>query len=103
LGGKKQEGVFDFLKAGRCHSEKANLVGGAETVFDGPQDAIMVVLIAFKVDDGVDHVFKQFGPGDVAFFSDVADDNDGNKCGFGDLHKDMGDLLDLGRRAGLRG
>ena len=59
------------------HLEQAELVGGAEAVLDGPQQAQGVVAVALEGEHGVDHVLEHPGPGEPAVLGDVADEHHG--------------------------
>jgi hypothetical protein len=44
-----------------------------------------VVAVALEVDDGVDEVLEQAGPGELAVLGDVADEDDGDAGGLGEV------------------
>ena len=73
---KRAEGFGDLGEAGAGHLEDADLVGGAEAVLDGAQDAELVAALALEVEDGVDHVLDDARAGDLAVLGDVADEDD---------------------------
>ena len=58
------------------HLEQAELVGRAEAVLDGPQQAQGVVALALERQHGVDDVLEHAGPGERAVLGDVADEHD---------------------------
>ena len=70
-------GVADFGQALAGHLEQADLVGRPEAVLDAADDAVGVKAIALEVDDGIDDVLDDLGPGQRAGLGDVADDDDG--------------------------
>lgn len=78
LGEEELGGVFDFAQSVGCHFVDAEFGGGAEAVFDGAEDAVHVLAVAFELQDGVDDVFEDFRSGDVAVFVDVSDEDDGD-------------------------
>src|SRR5262249_45456829 len=49
-------GVGDLPEAAARHLEDADLVGWAEAILDGAEDAEMVATLALEIEDGVDHV-----------------------------------------------
>ena len=65
--------VGDLAQAVGGHLEHADLVGGAEAVLGGAQDAIGVAAVALEVEHRVDHVLDHLGTGDLAVLGDVAD------------------------------
>lgn len=96
-------GIFDGFKACGAHAEEADLEGVAEAVFGAADDAVVVVGIAFEVEDGVDDVFHEFGAGEEAFFGDVADEADGGAGGFGEIDELGAAIAELGDAAGGAG
>ena len=56
----------------------------SKTIFQGTQYAVCIVAIAFKLKNGVDHVFEHFGSGDAAVFRDVSDEKYRNVRFFGE-------------------
>ena len=71
------DGFGTSAQAAVGHLEDADLVGRAEAVLDGAQDAEMVAGIALERDDGVDHVLDHARAGDLAVLGDVADEDHG--------------------------
>ena len=51
--------------------------------------------IAFKVQNGINHMFQDFRPCQRTAFSNVANDKNRNVLAFGDLHQLRGNLSDL--------
>lgn len=98
----KQEltGVSHFLKAAVGHAENTGFIGRAEAVFDAPQEPQFVLTVAGQLENGIDHVLEQFGPGDGAFFGDVTDDDHRDIGFFGGTDEEAGAIPDLGGRAG---
>ena len=66
-------GIGDFRQAGFLHFEHADLVGRAEAIFHGAQNAKTVAALAFEVKHRIDHVLEQSGTGDGAVLGHVAD------------------------------
>ena len=64
--------------AGFSHLETADLVGCAEAVFQGSEEAQRGLFVALEVADNINQVFECAGACDRAVFCDVADDN--NRC-----------------------
>ena len=69
--------IGDLLQSGAGHLEDADLVGRAEAVLHGAQDAELVRALALEREHGIDHVLDDAGPGDLAVLGDVADEDDG--------------------------
>ena len=89
-----------WFQAGAGHAEEADFQGGAEAVFGAADDAVVVVRVAFEVEDGVDDVFDEFGAGEDAFLGDVADEADGGAGGFGEVDEFGAAVAELGDGAG---
>ena len=68
--------------------EAADLVGGAVPVLDGTHEAQAGVPVALELDDDVDEVLEDAGPGDRAVLGDVADEEHRDAPGLG--HLDQG-------------
>ena len=84
------------------HLEHADLVGGAEAVLHGAQDAELVAAVAFEIEHGVDHVLEHAGPGDGAFLGDVPDQHEREAARLGEpdqLEAGGADLADAAGRA----
>ena len=92
--------VANFFKAITGHPENTGFIGWAETVFDAPQKPQFVLPVTGQFEDGVDHVFEEFGAGDGAFFGNVADNNDGGIGFLGGSDEQAGAITDLGGRTG---
>ena len=80
---KQRRGVRHFGKAEAGHFKNADFVGGAETVFNGAQNAELVAAFPFERNHGVDHVLDNARPGDLPVLGDMADKDDGGAAGFG--------------------
>ena len=93
-------GVFDGFEAGAGHAEEADFEGGAEAVFGGADDAVVVVGVAFEIEDGIDDVFDELGAGEDAFLGDVADEADGGAGGFGEVDEFSAAVAELGDGTG---
>ena len=74
--------VADALQPFFGHGENADLIDGAEAVFDRPHQAKARMRVAFKVQHGVHHVFKHAGAGQRAFFCHMADQHDADATRF---------------------
>ena len=92
---KDGTGVGNTLQAFFGHGKHANFVDGAKAIFDGPDQTEAAVRIAFKVQHRIDHVLKHAGPGQGAFFGDVAHQNNGGAGGFGGPGEVGGTLANL--------
>src|SRR5262249_6735164 len=60
-------------EAGARHLENTELVGRAEAVLDGSQDAVRVVAVALELQHAVDEMLKDSRPGDRAVLRHVPD------------------------------
>ena len=80
---KKFARISDFFKSVCGHRKETGFVGRAEAVFVTAQNPKVVLAVAGEFENGINHVFEEFGAGEVAFFGDVADQNDGDVGGFG--------------------
>src|SRR5690606_31653081 len=78
------------------HLEHSHHVGGPETVLQAAQRSNPAVGVSLQVEDDVDHVLEQLGPGDAAFLGDVTDEDRGNVAIFGETNQAGGALPDLG-------
>ena len=93
-------GVGDLRQAAVGHLEHADLVGRAEAVLDGAQDAELVAALALEVEHGVDHVLEHARAGDGAVLGDVADQQDGDAAALGERDQRLRRGAHLGDRAG---
>ena len=100
---KDGAGVGNALQAFFGHGKNANFIDGTKAVLDGPDQPKAAVRIAFKVQDGVDHVFQNTRAGQRAFFGDVAHQNNGGAGGFGGAREVGGTLANLRNRTWSRG
>ena len=84
---RQEEGrrVGNFGQTVARHLENADLVGRAEPVLDRTQDAELVPALAFEIEDGVDHVFDDARPGDLAVLGYMTHQNDRGSAAFGEL------------------
>jgi hypothetical protein len=93
--------VAHFAQSGGLHLVNAHFVGTAKAVFQGAQDAVGVVPVALKLQHTIHDVFQQFRSGDVAFFVDVADEENGHVGFFGksqEFARAFAHLCDAARR-----
>jgi hypothetical protein len=94
-GHEQAAGVGDLVDAVTGHVEAADLVGGAEPVLQGADEAQGGLPVTLEVADDVDQVFEQSGAGDRAVLRDVSDDEDGECRLLGDPDEGGGDLAHL--------
>ena len=66
------------------HLIDAQLGSAAETVFDAAQDAVHIMLVAFKLEHGVHNVLQYLRPGNASFLVDMADEDDRRMRFFGE-------------------
>ena len=97
-GEENGRGVGHAFQAVFGHGEYAQLVGGAETVFDGSDHAVVGMLVTFEIQHGIDHVLEHARAGDGAVFGDMADQNHGNPHLLGHAGKLRGTLAHLRHR-----
>ena len=84
------------------HLEHADLVRRAEAVLDRAQDAELVAALALEIEHGVDHVFDDAGPGDLAIFGDMADQDHRHVRALGEIGQLMRRRADLATRIPAR-
>ena len=99
---EERRGVGDLGQPRAGHLEDADLVGGAEAVLDGAQDAELVPALAFEVEHRVHHVLDHAGARDLSLLGDVAHEHHGQPaalCEGGELVRAGADLRDRARRA----
>ena len=94
--------VGDLAEAFAGHLEDSQLGSRAEPVLDAAQNPVRASVVAFELKDHIHDVFQDLRPGDVAFFGDVADQNDRDARLFGKTQKYCRHLFDLGHRARSR-
>src|SRR5260370_30614904 len=82
-GEKQRRGVWDLYQAAIAHLEHTDLIGGAETVLDGAQDAELVPAFAFEIKDGVDHVLEYPRAGDDPLLCHMAHEDQHKTTPFG--------------------
>ena len=75
-GEEQSRGVVHLGEARAGHFEHADLVGRAEAVLRGAQDAERVRALALERHDRVDHVLDDARAGDLPVLGDVADQDD---------------------------
>ena len=97
--GRGRRGSATSARPRAGHLEDADLVGGAEAVLDGAQDAELVAALALEVEHGVDHVLDDARAGDLAVLGDVADEDDRGAAALGEGDELVGGGADLGDRA----
>ena len=79
--------IRDLAQAGLDHLEDADLVGCAEPVLRGPDQAKGAAALALDGDHGVDQVLEGLGPGDAAVLGDVTDEDHHDPLPLGQLHE----------------
>ena len=82
------------------HLIDAQLGSAAETVFDAAQDAVHIMLVAFKLEHGVHNVLQYLRPGNASFLVDMADEDDRRMRFFGEAQDRGGAFPHLGYAAG---
>ena len=92
-------GVGDFGQTAATHLEDAYLGGGAETVFQGSEDAEAVIAVALELEDGIDDMLHDLGTGKGAVLGDMADEQHGDARGLGIVLELGGALTDLAHAA----
>ena len=80
------------------HLEHADLVRGAEAVFDRPEDAERLRPISFEGEDGIHHVLEHAGTGQLSILGDVSHKDQRETVGLGHLKQLRGYLADLRHR-----
>ena len=95
--------VGDLREPAGRHLEDADLVGRAEPVLHGPEDAVRQTLVALEVEHRVDHVLEDPRPGDRALLGDVADEEDGDTGLLREADERGGRLADLRDAPGRAG
>src|SRR5690606_2802632 len=92
-------GIADLPEPGTLHLIDAELGRGPKTVFQGTEDAVHIIAISFKLEDGVHHMFQDLGAGYAAFLGDMPDQNDGGIALFGKFDEFRTAFPDLGNAA----
>ena len=93
-------GVGQLLEAQLAHLEHSDLLGRAEAVLRGAQEAQAGRPVALQRQHGVDQVLQGLGAGDRAVLGDVAHQHDRDPVALGQLHEAQGRLPDLAHAAG---
>ena len=78
LAQKELRRVRHLAKTAAGHLENADLVGGAEAVLYGAEDAEMMTAFALEIQNGIDHVLDDARARDLAVLGDMADEDDGS-------------------------
>ena len=97
---KQARRVGDFVETLRFHREDADLVGAAEAVLDGAQDAVLVRAFALEAEHGVDHMFEDARPRDIAVLGDVTDQHQRGAAFLGEADEFVGAGANLADCAG---
>ena len=92
-------GIWYFLQTAFRHFKDTDFIGGAKSVLCCPEQTVRGVLITFKIEHAVHHVFQHLRAGNVAVFIDVAHHEYGNSLGFAQVHHRHGTVLYLGYAA----
>ena len=77
------------------HFIDAKFRGTAESVLDASQNAVHVMLVTLKLDNGVNDMFQNFWSGQRAFFGDMTNEQHGYSAGFGEAQQGGSTLADL--------
>ena len=67
--------IFYRRKPVRSHLEYADFVRCAEAVFDGADQAVLMVAVALEIHDRIDHVLQDARPCDLTVLGDMPDKN----------------------------
>ena len=92
--------VGDFLQSFAGHFKQADFAGRAKAVLHAANNAVRVEPIAFEVDDGIDDVLDDLGPGERALLGDMADEHDRDPAALGEVdefHAAFAQLRDRAR------
>ena len=102
--GVEQEfgGVGHLSETRAEHLVDAQFGGRTETVLDGTEDAVHIMLVAFKLEDSIDDVFEHLRTSQRAFLGDVADEDDGRARLLGELEDTGGTFAHLTNAACTR-
>ena len=93
-------GIGHLPEAGAGHLEDGQLAGGTKAVFDAPEHPVGATVLAFELQDHIDNMLQNLGPGDGAFLGNMADQDDGDTCRFGKAQQLGRHFLDLAHAAG---
>ena len=92
--------IGDLGHAALAQLEDADLLGRAEPVLRGPQDAQHARSLAAELEDGIHEVLEGLGAGDRAVLRHVAHEDDGDPLALCQLHEPERRLADLPDAAG---
>ena len=67
--------IADLPQTPRLHLVDAEFARRPEPVFYAPQDAVHIVLVALKLDDGVDYMLENFRSGEGTLLIDMSDED----------------------------
>ena len=95
--------VFHNLHTLPGHPEDTEFVYRAETVFDGPQQAVILLPVSFKVKDHVHHVLQHARAGNGAVLGNVSHKEDAGAGFLAQPHDQAGAFPDLADTAGSAG
>ena len=95
VGEERAGRVGHFEEARLGHLEDADLVGRAEPVLGGAEQAQRRVPLALEVDHGVDEVLECLGPGDRTVLRHVTDEDHGDPVTLGEVHQAERRFADL--------
>ena len=99
LGEKQFRRVAHLPQSVLPHLVDAQFGSASEAVLDAAQDAVHIMLVAFKLEYGVYDVFQHFGTGNASFLIDVTDKDYRRMRLFGKAQDRGGALPDLGYAA----
>src|SRR5690606_38548254 len=99
---KKLRWICHSFESASRHLENADLICRSEPILSCPDDPMIVVPVAFKIEDRVHDVFERLWAGNRAFFSYVAGDKDRHTGSLGQHHQSAGGLAHLRNTARSR-
>ena len=82
------------------HLENADLLGRAESVLRGAQEADRRIALALEREDRIDEMLERLRPGDRAILRHVSDEDDGDPGRLRELHQPERRATDLADAAG---
>jgi hypothetical protein len=100
VGGQQSRRVRDLAHSRLTHLEQADLVGGAKAVLETAKNSQAAIEITFEVENDIDRVLEQFGPGDASVLGHVADEHHRHSRLLGGVNQAGRALPDLGDPTG---
>ena len=102
FGEQQFRGVRHLPQSRLLHFVDAQFRRGAEAVLDASQDAVHIMLVTFKLDDGIHDVLQNLRSCQRALLRDVAYQYDGHTARLGEAQQCRGTFANLSNRAGTR-